>query len=194
MKVSSLAQVQWLRLCASTAGGMGSMPVQSTRISHAAKPKRKESALEHLVPLPKAFKLQTRKIHQRATAIFTTSDKDASSSSLKILKISDWLSSEINFLAANFLFSFIFTKLPLLNVWLLAASSKYFLLQSTKRWFSWSLMSKRQLKEKMDLQYSEERRKSLLSLNKRGIDKDCLLEQTLISLLNLPQAYLWNSL
>ena len=116
MKGSSLAQVQWLRLCAFTAGGMGSMPVQSTRISHAAKPKRKESALEHLVPLPKAFKLQTRKIHQRPTAIFTISDKDASGSSLKILKISDWLSSEINFLAANFLFSFIFTKLPLLNV------------------------------------------------------------------------------
>lgn len=27
---------------------------------------------------------------------------------------------------------------------------------------------------------------SLLSLNKRDIDKDCLLEETLVSLLNLP--------
>ena len=29
-------------------------------------------------------------------------------------------------------------------------------------------------------------RMSLLSLNKRDIDKDCLLEETLVSLLNLP--------
>ena len=34
-KVSSSLAVQWLGLCASTAGGMGSIPGQETKIPHA---------------------------------------------------------------------------------------------------------------------------------------------------------------
>ena len=49
---------QWLRVCASTAGGMGSIPGQGTKIWHAAQRKKKAycfqpslaKALQHLTP------------------------------------------------------------------------------------------------------------------------------------------------
>ena len=49
---TSLA-VQWLRLCASTAGGAGLIPARGTKISHAAQrdqKKRKENAMSWLTP------------------------------------------------------------------------------------------------------------------------------------------------
>ena len=35
--------VQWLRLCTSTVGGVGSIPGQGTKILHAAQPKKKKN-------------------------------------------------------------------------------------------------------------------------------------------------------
>ena len=47
---TSLA-VQWLRLCASNAGGMGSIPSQGTKIPHAAQQKKKKKHKFFIEPL-----------------------------------------------------------------------------------------------------------------------------------------------
>ena len=37
--------LQWLRLCTSNAGGMGSIPGQGTKIAHASQPKKKKKKM-----------------------------------------------------------------------------------------------------------------------------------------------------
>ena len=77
MKGTFLAQVRWLRLCASTAGAWVQCLFSELGSHMPQSQKRKESALEHLVPSPKAFELQTRKIHQTETVIFIPPSRDA---------------------------------------------------------------------------------------------------------------------
>ena len=40
-------EVQWLRLCASTAGDMGSIPVQGSKIPYAIQKKEKKKKVHH---------------------------------------------------------------------------------------------------------------------------------------------------